>query len=117
MDSEEEAAAAARSDHRMAKEIHKSGLPKETPDFSQILSEAQNRWLRPIEICQILRNYKLFSIAPEPPNRPPSMQSPFSSWLEMPALQSSVAVIVHSAWCCRFVFSGALIVDIVCMHS
>uniref|UniRef100_A0A453B1Z3 CG-1 domain-containing protein n=1 Tax=Aegilops tauschii subsp. strangulata TaxID=200361 RepID=A0A453B1Z3_AEGTS len=38
----------------------------------QILQEAQNRWLRPTEICQILSNYKKFSIAPEPPNRPPS---------------------------------------------
>lgn len=56
----------------MAKEIHKSGLPKQPPDFSQILQEAQNRWLRPIEICQILRNYKLFAIAPETPNKPQS---------------------------------------------
>ncbi|XP_024313805.1 calmodulin-binding transcription activator 3 isoform X2 [Brachypodium distachyon] len=41
-------------------------------DIPEILLEAQNRWLRPTEICQILYNYKKFSIAPEPPNRPPS---------------------------------------------
>ncbi|KAJ8628631.1 hypothetical protein MRB53_021954 [Persea americana] len=41
-------------------------------DIEQILLEAQNRWLRPPEICEILRNYQKFRIAPEPPNRPPS---------------------------------------------
>ncbi|GLT43950.1 hypothetical protein SLA2020_178710 [Shorea laevis] len=41
-------------------------------DINQILVEAQNRWLRPAEICEILENYKKFRIAPEPPNRPPS---------------------------------------------
>jgi CG-1 domain len=35
--------------------------------------EAQHRWLRPAEICEILKNYKRFRIAPEPPNRPSSM--------------------------------------------
>ncbi|GKV51906.1 hypothetical protein SLEP1_g58524 [Rubroshorea leprosula] len=39
-------------------------------DIQQILLEAQNRWLRPAEICEILENYKEFRIAPEPPNRP-----------------------------------------------
>jgi CG-1 domain len=34
--------------------------------------EAQHRWLRPAEICEILKNYKKFRIAPEPPSRPPS---------------------------------------------
>uniref|UniRef100_A0ACD5UK92 Uncharacterized protein n=1 Tax=Avena sativa TaxID=4498 RepID=A0ACD5UK92_AVESA len=53
-------------------EMHKHGLSNQPPDIPQILQEAQNRWLRPTEICQILSNYKLFSIAPEPPNRPPS---------------------------------------------
>ncbi|CAI0420227.1 unnamed protein product [Linum tenue] len=38
----------------------------------QILLEAQNRWLRPAEICEILRNHDKFRIAPEPQNRPPS---------------------------------------------
>ncbi|TVU48115.1 hypothetical protein EJB05_07740 [Eragrostis curvula] len=37
-----------------------------------ILKEAQQRWLRPAEICEILKNYRNFWIAPEPPNRPPS---------------------------------------------
>ncbi|XP_042481832.1 calmodulin-binding transcription activator 1-like isoform X2 [Macadamia integrifolia] len=41
-------------------------------DIEQILLEAQNRWLRPAEICEILRNYRNFCIAPEPPNKPPS---------------------------------------------
>lgn len=41
-------------------------------DIEQILKEAQHRWLRPAEICEILKNYKNFRIAPEPPNRPPS---------------------------------------------
>ncbi|XP_064968277.1 calmodulin-binding transcription activator 3-like isoform X1 [Musa acuminata AAA Group] len=41
-------------------------------DIEQILLEAQHRWLRPAEICEILRNYQKFRIAPEPPNKPPS---------------------------------------------
>ncbi|KAG0449708.1 hypothetical protein HPP92_027140 [Vanilla planifolia] len=41
-------------------------------DIEQILREAQNRWLRPLEICEILRNYGNFRIAPEPQNKPPS---------------------------------------------
>ncbi|XP_010269272.1 PREDICTED: calmodulin-binding transcription activator 3-like isoform X2 [Nelumbo nucifera] len=41
-------------------------------DIEQILLEAQNRWLRPAEICEILRNYRKFHIASEPPNKPPS---------------------------------------------
>ncbi|XVF01567.1 hypothetical protein REPUB_Repub04eG0100200 [Reevesia pubescens] len=41
-------------------------------DIEQILLEAQHRWLRPAEICEILRNYQKFHIASEPPNRPPS---------------------------------------------
>ncbi|KAK8941686.1 Calmodulin-binding transcription activator 3 [Platanthera guangdongensis] len=34
--------------------------------------EAQHRWLRPTEICEILQNYRKFRIAPEPSQRPPS---------------------------------------------
>ncbi|WOL02745.1 hypothetical protein Cni_G11464 [Canna indica] len=41
-------------------------------DIEQILLEAQHRWLRPAEICEILRNYQNFRIAPESPNKPPS---------------------------------------------
>ncbi|XWS54507.1 hypothetical protein CRYUN_Cryun10bG0095400 [Craigia yunnanensis] len=41
-------------------------------DIEQILLEAQHRWLRPAEICEILRNCQKFQISSEPPNRPPS---------------------------------------------
>ncbi|KAF0928412.1 hypothetical protein E2562_003230, partial [Oryza meyeriana var. granulata] len=41
-------------------------------DIAQILKEAQQRWLRPAEICEILKNYRSFRIAPEPPNKPQS---------------------------------------------
>ncbi|CAI9767012.1 unnamed protein product [Fraxinus pennsylvanica] len=41
-------------------------------DIGQILLEAQHRWLRPTEICEILSNYKKFHITPEPPSRPAS---------------------------------------------
>ncbi|KAK7319432.1 hypothetical protein RJT34_04153 [Clitoria ternatea] len=41
-------------------------------DLQQLQFEAQHRWLRPAEICEILRNYQMFQITPEPPNRPPS---------------------------------------------
>lgn len=41
-------------------------------DIEQILIEAQHRWLRPAEICEILRNFKRFRIAPEPATMPPS---------------------------------------------
>ncbi|MED6174583.1 hypothetical protein PIB30_070406 [Stylosanthes scabra] len=40
--------------------------------IEQILIEAQHRWLRPAEICEILSNYKMFHIAPEPALMPPS---------------------------------------------
>lgn len=39
-------------------------------DIGQILLDAQNRWLRPTEVCEILRNYKKFRLTPEPPFRP-----------------------------------------------
>lgn len=41
--------------------------------MQQLQMEAQHRWLRPAEICEILCNYEKFHIAPEPPNKPPSM--------------------------------------------
>ncbi|KDP27353.1 hypothetical protein JCGZ_20177 [Jatropha curcas] len=41
-------------------------------DIQQLFIEAQHRWLRPAEICEILRNYQKFHIESEPPNRPPS---------------------------------------------
>jgi len=46
-------------------------------DLQQLQLEAQNRWLRPAEICEILCNYRMFQITPEPPNRPPSMVSAY----------------------------------------
>lgn len=42
-------------------------------DIDQLLIEAKHRWLRPAEICEILRNYPKFHIASEPPERPSSM--------------------------------------------
>uniref|UniRef100_A0A2P2MIR2 CG-1 domain-containing protein n=1 Tax=Rhizophora mucronata TaxID=61149 RepID=A0A2P2MIR2_RHIMU len=41
-------------------------------DIQQLFIEAQHRWLRPAEICEILRNYQNFHISPEPPDRPSS---------------------------------------------
>ncbi|KAK8947261.1 Calmodulin-binding transcription activator 2 [Platanthera zijinensis] len=41
------------------------------PDIHQILLEAKTRWLRPSEICEILRNYIRFNITPDPPYKPP----------------------------------------------
>ncbi|KAK1302347.1 Calmodulin-binding transcription activator 3 [Acorus calamus] len=52
-------------------EIRRYGLTPQL-DIEQILVEAQTRWLRPAEICEILRNYRKFQIAPEPPYRPSS---------------------------------------------
>ncbi|XP_027360473.1 calmodulin-binding transcription activator 1-like isoform X2 [Abrus precatorius] len=41
-------------------------------DIEQIILEAQHRWLRPAEICEILSNYKKFQIDSEPAYMPPS---------------------------------------------
>ncbi|XP_024011817.1 calmodulin-binding transcription activator 1 isoform X3 [Eutrema salsugineum] len=41
-------------------------------DMERLLSEAQHRWLRPAEICEILQNYQKFHIASESPSRPAS---------------------------------------------
>lgn len=41
-------------------------------DITQILSEVQHRWLRPAEICEILRNYRKFHLTPESPYKPVS---------------------------------------------
>eukprot|EP00249_Psilotum_nudum_P023419 c28864_g1_i1 orf=423-4043(-) len=38
----------------------------------QILQEAQHRWLRPTEVCEILHNYRKFKLTPDPPQRPQS---------------------------------------------
>lgn len=47
-------------------------VPVQHLDLVQILQEAQNRWLRPAEICEILRNYRKFQLAPDPPVQPPA---------------------------------------------
>jgi hypothetical protein len=41
-------------------------------DVRQIIAEAQNRWLRPVEVCEILKNYNRygFKLNPVPPVRP-----------------------------------------------
>ncbi|KAL9272396.1 Calmodulin-binding transcription activator 3-like protein [Drosera capensis] len=41
-------------------------------DVERMQREAQHRWLRPAEICEILRNFGTFQISSEAPNRPPS---------------------------------------------
>lgn len=38
----------------------------------QILQEAQHRWLRPTEVCEILHNYRKFKLTPDPPQKPQS---------------------------------------------
>ncbi|GMN51428.1 hypothetical protein TIFTF001_020577 [Ficus carica] len=47
-------------------------LPDQQLDLVQILQEAQNRWLRSTEICEILRNYQKFQLTPDPPVTPPA---------------------------------------------
>ncbi|XP_044499184.1 calmodulin-binding transcription activator 3-like isoform X1 [Mangifera indica] len=47
-------------------------VPNQQLDLEQILREAQYRWLRPAEICEILRNYQRFHLTAEPPVRPPA---------------------------------------------
>ncbi|CAI9109464.1 OLC1v1009286C2 [Oldenlandia corymbosa var. corymbosa] len=53
-------------------DIRRYAPPGAQLDIEQILLEAQHRWLRPAEICEILQNHQRFQIAPEPPNRPPN---------------------------------------------
>ncbi|XP_024170288.1 calmodulin-binding transcription activator 2 isoform X1 [Rosa chinensis] len=47
-------------------------IPNQQLDLVQILQESQQRWLRPTEICEILRNYQRFQLTPDPPVRPPA---------------------------------------------
>jgi hypothetical protein len=49
-------------------------------DIEEILREAQHRWLRPAEICEILRNYRKFELTPNPPVRPPGIAYIFRSF-------------------------------------
>ncbi|KAJ1403030.1 P-loop containing nucleoside triphosphate hydrolase [Sesbania bispinosa] len=41
-------------------------------ELEKILQEAEHRWLRPAEICEILRNYWKFELTADPPVRPPA---------------------------------------------
>lgn len=45
-------------------------IPNQQLDLQQILQDAQSRWLRPAEICEILRNYRRFDLTPDPPVKP-----------------------------------------------
>ncbi|KAK8661866.1 hypothetical protein V6N13_091454 [Hibiscus sabdariffa] len=47
-------------------------LPNQQLDHQQILQEAQHRWLRPVEVCEILRNYPNFRLSDKPPSKPPA---------------------------------------------
>lgn len=47
-------------------------FPNQQLNLQQILQEAQHRWLRPSEICEILRNYQNFQLTPDPPVQPPA---------------------------------------------
>ncbi|BBN16056.1 calmodulin-binding transcription activator [Marchantia polymorpha subsp. ruderalis] len=56
-----------------------AGRPRNLPpqpevDVRQIIHEAQTRWLRPVEVCEILRNYRIhnFKLNPVPPTQPQS---------------------------------------------
>ncbi|KAL7260644.1 hypothetical protein ACSBR1_006331 [Camellia fascicularis] len=59
-------------------------------DLEQILQEAQHRWLRLAEICEVLRNHEKFHLTPEPLARPPGAgfnsfkQSFFSTYIVCP---------------------------------
>ncbi|KAH7299477.1 hypothetical protein KP509_24G013800 [Ceratopteris richardii] len=49
------------------------GLPGQPETaLCQILKDAQHRWLRPTEVCEILQNYQKFKLTPHPPNKPES---------------------------------------------
>ncbi|KAG5015007.1 hypothetical protein JHK82_020698 [Glycine max] len=61
-------------------------------DLQQLQLEAQHRWLRPAEICEILRNYRMFQITSEPPNRPPSM---VSAYVTDQFINATYASLVH----------------------
>ncbi|XP_024529258.1 calmodulin-binding transcription activator 3 isoform X2 [Selaginella moellendorffii] len=50
------------------------GVPQQDFDMGQIVQEACARWLKPPEVCDILRNYQRygFDLNPVPPSRPAS---------------------------------------------
>ncbi|KAL9673725.1 hypothetical protein QQ045_029986 [Rhodiola kirilowii] len=41
-------------------------------DIPLIIKEAKHRWLRPIEICEVIRNYQQFQLTAEAPTKPPA---------------------------------------------
>jgi len=45
---------------------------KEEFDFTELVREAQIRWLKPVEILFILQNYNNFKLSSDPPNKPQS---------------------------------------------
>lgn len=49
-------------------------------DIGQVLLDARHRWLKPVEVCNILKNFKQyeFQLNGEPPVKPPSKYLP--SW-------------------------------------
>ncbi|XP_024983261.1 calmodulin-binding transcription activator 2-like isoform X2 [Cynara cardunculus var. scolymus] len=47
-------------------------IPNQLLDLDQIQQEAQHRWLRPAEICEILTNYHKFQLRTSPPANPPA---------------------------------------------
>uniref|UniRef100_A0A7N2R6B9 CG-1 domain-containing protein n=1 Tax=Quercus lobata TaxID=97700 RepID=A0A7N2R6B9_QUELO len=47
-------------------------VPNQPLDLDRIVTEAQHRWLRPNEICEILRNHQRFQLRSDPPARPPA---------------------------------------------
>lgn len=50
-------------------------------DLDRIVTEAQHRWLRPNEICEILRNHQRFQLRSDPPVRPPGCNQHASLFL------------------------------------
>ncbi|GAV71635.1 IQ domain-containing protein/CG-1 domain-containing protein/Ank_2 domain-containing protein [Cephalotus follicularis] len=45
-------------------------IPDRHLDLVQIINEARYRWLRPIEICYIIRNHQQLKLQTTPPNQP-----------------------------------------------
>ena len=56
----------------MAASRSRTGSQQPDIDIRQIIAEAQTRWLRPVEVCEILKNYAThgFRLNPVPPVRP-----------------------------------------------
>jgi hypothetical protein len=81
-------------------------------DIEEILREAQHRWLRPAEICEILRNYRKFELTPNPPVRPPGIAYIFRSFKGI-SLIIAIAMVQNIGiqfgvylFCCSFMYNG-----------